>query len=53
MRLPLKANDRAEVVDAKGDRVADFYSPHFPPQECQANAEQYAAFMNQRWENAA
>ncbi len=46
MKLPLFVNDMAEVFDADGLRVADFYSPYISPSEGQANAEHYAAMMN-------
>jgi hypothetical protein len=46
MKLPLTANEMAEVHDAAGRLVADFYSSAFTPDEDQANAEHYAAMMN-------
>lgn len=46
MKLPLTANDFAEVLDAEGRLVADFYNGEFRVAECIANAEHYAAMMN-------
>lgn len=50
MKLPLTVNDNAEVHDADGKLVADFWTIDSPPDVAQANAEQYAAMMNARWE---
>lgn len=49
MKLPLTVDDMAAVSDANGDLIADFYSPHLSPDECQANAEHYAAMMNRAY----
>ena len=49
MKLPLTVTDTAEVYDADGCLVADFYSSAFTPNEGQANAEAYAAMMNRQY----
>lgn len=53
MRLPLTVNDMAEVFDADGRRIADFWTPDVTRSQAQANAEQYVNLMNRLYSTEA
>lgn len=53
IHMPVKANDVGELVDARDNVVADFWTADFAREQAIANAEAAAQLMNKEWEMAA